>query len=382
MNISKPKLQTIVCSLIVATLFGCNSSNSNVKPNSVMQQSNKPKANYVFNKAKKDELLVERNEVIQSSSLTFSGETYSPSFATVREDNKKNKIIFLLMKSKKSGSDIVLQVPRKPQTNDICRIYTTGGDYYEFDCSSKQVNVNGDMIYYSGLYTKQSPQAKAITTNTKDFTLELHQYLQVIGSTQLNLAVNGSVASITTSNPYRDFGAGIDSTDLGVTTYTQLEKLLIAPVLGKEITLVFDTPIDGSSDDDINMYTGLLIQEKGLHTKVSKTGSVFSGGTDLFTAGKTRTLELNDPNIPAEKNKQVGVHSWSEDDEKTGKTVEATNIPYTNESHRAQATYFQRTLGDKGIDFYLFTLKSAPAEGAHYMTRSELESYRVTTNIQ
>jgi hypothetical protein len=49
-----------------------------------------------------------------------------------------------------------------------------------------------------------------------------------------------------------------------------------------KLILVFDSKTDGSSDDGINMYTGLLIQERQMNTLVSTSGSAFSGETDLF----------------------------------------------------------------------------------------------------
>lgn len=45
------------------------------------------------------------------------------------------------------------------------------------------------------------------------------------------------------------------------------------PIL--KLTLIFDSEIDGSSDNGINMYTGLLILERKMNTLVSTSGSVF-----------------------------------------------------------------------------------------------------------
>lgn len=112
-----------------------------------------------------------------------------------------------------------------------------------------------------------------------------------------------------------------------------------------------------------------------MNTVVTATGSVFSGGTDLFAAGKQRILQRSNVNNAIELNKQVGVHSWGEGD-KTAK-----EFPYTDESHRKQATYFKTMMGDKGIDFYLFTLDSAPANGAHWMTKADSDKYGFITQI-
>ncbi|OAJ93298.1 hypothetical protein [Vibrio bivalvicida] len=373
MNVIKSKLTTIFCSFIAVILFGCNSSGSSTKP-STEKQTLKPKADFVFNDSKRSKLLAERNQVIQSSKLTYDKAVYSVIYAMETDDD-----YILIMKSSVGNQELAVMAPLKPKANSSCSITKLSGTdkhSYTFDCSSGQVSKNQDLTTYNGKYIGKSPSTIA---DSPDLILELQDGIGSMGSTKLKLDLVGSTATITTQNPFAVY-FGIDSTDLGVTTYSQLETV-VNQSGGRETTLVFDTEINGSSDDEINMYTGLLIHDKGINTKVSKTGSVFSGGTDLFTAGKSRTLELKNPNVPVEKNKQVGVHSWAEKDS-SGKIVSATSIPYTNDSHRAQATYFQRMLGDKGIDFYLFTLRSAPVNGEHHMTRSELQSYQVTTSIQ
>ncbi|MFY2509185.1 hypothetical protein ACN3E9_13055 [Vibrio pectenicida] len=338
----------------------------------VESQALKPRADYLFNNSKKSKLLVERDEVIQSSKLTYDGEVYSVAYAMETSDD-----YLMLMKSNHGSRELVLQAPLKAEENSKCLIGTSYNRWYIFDCSKEQVSNNQDLITYNGIYEEKSFPTMAVSP---DIILELHEGIGNIGSTELKLDFVGSAATITTQSPFSVYFGSDVSTDLGVTTYYQI-KNLVNKALGREITLVFDSEIDGSSDDEINMYTGLFIREAGIHTKINQSGSVFSGGTDLFTAGKTRTLELNNSNVSVEENEQVGIHSWAEIDS-SGKIIEATSIPYTNEAHRAQATYFQHMLGDIGIDFYLFTLESAPHDGEHYMTRSELELYGVTTNVR
>ena len=119
-----------------------------------------------------------------------------------------------------------------------------------------------------------------------------------------------------------------------------------------------------------------MINNNKVTTVVTPTGSVFSGGTDLFAAGNPRILQRADTTKAVELNKQVGVHSWAEGD-KTAK-----EFPYTNESHRQQATYFTKVMGGKGIDFYIFTLDSAPASGEHWMTKADSDKYGFITRIE
>ena len=153
-------------------------------------------------------------------------------------------------------------------------------------------------------------------------------------------------------------------------------KDIIEQYSGLGMTLKFNNHIGGSADDDINMYTGLMIKDNNMTTMVTATGSVFSGGTDLFTAGNLRILQRSNKAVAIEKNQQVGVHSWSNGQDS------AKDIAYTDESHRRQATYFNTMLGDQGVDFYIFTLDSAPADGAHWLTKADSDKYSFITRIE
>jgi hypothetical protein len=135
--------------------------------------------------------------------------------------------------------------------------------------------------------------------------------------------------------------------------------------------------VNGSLDDDINMYTGLMIRDNNMTTVVTESGAVFSGGTDLFAAGSSRILQRSTKIEAIENNQQIGVHSWGDGDGTT-----ALDIPYTDDSHRKQATYFETMLGDTGVDFYIFTLEAAPFDGEHWVTRSESDTYGLITEIE
>ncbi|MEZ8224448.1 alpha/beta hydrolase [Vibrio splendidus] len=166
----------------------------------------------------------------------------------------------------------------------------------------------------------------------------------------------------------------INST-LGASTYSQLFDI-VKLYRGSEMTLKFTNHIGGSADDDINMYTGRMIKNNKMTTIVTPTGSVFSGGTDLFAAGNPRILQRSNTKQAIELNKQIGVHSWGTGD-KTAK-----DFPYTEESHRKQATYFKKVMGDTGIDFYIFTLDSAPSDGEHWVTKTDSDKYGFITRIE
>ncbi|EKM28235.1 hydrolase, alpha/beta fold family, partial [Vibrio harveyi] len=200
-----------------------------------------------------------------------------------------------------------------------------------------------------------------------EFNNKLISEFPNIGSTILTATDNSVGVDIETSFAFTGFykdALGITAPDkrirstLGVTTYLEMNSI-VQKYAGQKMVLKFNNDIGGSGDDDINVYTGMIIRNQAMKTVVTPTGSVFSGGTDLFAAGESRVLQRSKNIENIETNEQIGVHSWGE-----GKKS-AKDIPYTDASHRKQATYFKTMLGDKGVDFYLFTLDSAPFDGEH-----------------
>lgn len=350
-------------------LAGCNSSSNSGKAATKAQA--KPQADYVFSSAKLGELYKERQEVQEAIKLDYNGVQYE-TVLFAEDISDKQKVVRL---ADSLGQSVDLYLPDAGA--DDCAIYSEGKFFDSFDCGAAQRSVGNDTTLIN---TK---------TNThKPVELEYHnelvQYVTSLGSTILSKSKSGNKVTITTSFAfnafYRDVLNETGAVDrirstLGASTYSQLFDI-VKLYRGSEMTLKFTNHIGGSADDDINMYTGRMIHSNNMTTIVTPTGSVFSGGTDLFAAGNPRVLQRADTSKAIELNKQVGVHSWAEDD-KTAK-----DFPYTNESHRKQATYFKKVMGDTGIDFYIFTLDSAPASGEHWVTKAESDKYGFITRIE
>lgn len=358
-----------IFALSLILLAGCNSSSNTGQEKTKVQV--KPKADYVFSSAKLEELYKERQELQEAIKLDYDGVQYE-NILFAEDISDKQKVIKL---ADSLGQSVDLYLPDAGV--DDCAIYSEGNFLDSFDCGATKRSVGNDTTLIN------------TTTNTKkqvalEYNNELIRYVTVLGSTTLSNTKNGDKVTITTSFAFNAFyrdvlqktgtAERITST-LGASTYSQLFDI-VKLHQGSEMTLKFNNHIGGSADDDINMYTGLMIDRNNMTTVVTPMGSVFSGGTDLFAAGNPRVLQRADATKPIELNKQIGVHSWAEDD-KTAK-----EFPYTNESHRKQATYFKQMMGDKGIDFYIFTLDSAPASGEHWLTKSDSDKYSFITRIE
>ncbi|MGI9886358.1 alpha/beta hydrolase [Vibrio chagasii] len=348
-------------------LAGCHSGSNTMK-----KQLPQPKADYVFSSAKLGELYQDREELQEAFTLNYDGVQYEK--VMFAEDISGQKKVIRLVD--RLGQTIDMYFPDAGV--DTCGIYKEGGFYDEFDCNAAQLSVSNETTL---IQTTTSDRKRPIEF---EFYTEALDYVTTLGSTVLTRSLQDNKVTITTSFAfyafYRDrfnkpaVGERIDST-LGVSTYSQLFDI-VKLSQGREMTLKFDNHIGGSADDEINMYTGRMIHSNKMTTIVTPRGSVFSGGTDLFAAGYPRILQRADTSKAIEQNKQVGVHSWAEGD-KTAK-----EFPYTNESHRSQATYFNKVMGDKGIAFYMFTLNSAPASGEHWMTKADSDKYSFITRIE
>ncbi len=146
-------------------------------------------------------------------------------------------------------------------------------------------------------------------------------------------------------------------------TPAQFKRMIAAYPALKTIEMV-ECP--GSEDDDANLALARMIRQAGLNTHVPKSGSIRSGGVELFLAGVKRT---------SEPGAQFGVHSWIDSDGR-----EARDYPVTDPVHQQYVGYYQE-MGlkpDNARAFYAFTNAAAPASGVHYMTGGELAAYHLT----
>ncbi|MPY22646.1 alpha/beta hydrolase [Shewanella sp. YLB-07] len=317
-----------------------------------------PKIDYDFT-TDKENIISERHKILNSFKLSVGGDYFSLLYGKeIRFKDETGKInVFDLLKIKNdTGDEIDMIIPSLENTKEAqyCQLFFQTESKL-FSCSADKRSENEDLTFIQS------------TLNGNDVGLEFSQYINAIGSTSFEVRdLTDTSVTLKTVNVFPEFG---DSSDLGFTTYLKLEKLVNSLDPALKMTLVFDSVIDGSSDDDINMYTGLLIRDRGMNTVVSANGSVFSGGTDLFSAGVERLVNSRNSDIEISLHKQVGVHSWA-GDEKV-----ALDIPFSDESHHKQGSYFNKMLGKKGIPFYLFTLNAAPAEGEHWMTSEEFSQF-------
>ncbi|MGB1285764.1 MAG: hypothetical protein ACPG7F_04445 [Aggregatilineales bacterium] len=182
---------------------------------------------------------------------------------------------------------------------------------------------------------------------------------------------DGSSVSIDTRLNTILFGAGTSQIevegdiayitgDLGTRTYQQITDLIAEYPEVNTLELV---NVPGSVNDEINIHTGRLVREAGLNTYVPANGLIASGGVDLFIAGVERFVE---------EGAQIGVHSWCCEDDMT-----AIELPRDHPAHQNQKDYHSAMLGDRGIDFYFYTLEAAAFDDIYYMQIDEIKEWEL-----
>lgn len=129
-----------------------------------------------------------------------------------------------------------------------------------------------------------------------------------------------------------------------------------------QVTTLVMVDVPGSFDDEINLLASREIRNRNINTYLPDSGMVASGGTDMFLAGKQRTVH---------ETAMLGVHSWG------GGDLAALDYPKDHEEHQKYLNYYV----EMGIptDFYWYTLEAAPADSIHWMTLSEITKFKVVT---
>ena len=123
----------------------------------------------------------------------------------------------------------------------------------------------------------------------------------------------------------------------------------------------------GSKDDEANLKVSKKMHDLGIGFHLSSTSEIASGAVDMYVGGIKRTRE------PGSK---IGVHSWGAG---KGDPI-ATSYPEGDAVHLPYINYYVSVgfTQEEAEKFYYFTINAAPAEGMHWMTDEEIETYKIT----
>lgn len=160
---------------------------------------------------------------------------------------------------------------------------------------------------------------------------------------------------------------------LGPKAYLQVQSLREHP----EVKVLVLQDLQESNIEPLNMYTGRLIHSLELTTFVPYNSVIFSGGVDLFVAGKKCIVE---------RGGKIGIHAswvdggyllWEENE-----VVSTADYPEDHPEHMFQLGYLAEVLGEEvGYDFYFRSIYATPPDDIHYMTEDEMLESQIVTKI-
>lgn len=152
----------------------------------------------------------------------------------------------------------------------------------------------------------------------------------------------------------------------GVINSSALKKFQIIANENQGIKRIEIVNCDGSINDDVNLELAKYIYQNEYDIHLLDSGLIASGGTDLFLAGRKRTVG---------KNTKIGVHSWA------GNNKTATDFPIGHANHLPYIEYYVSVgyTQKQAEDFYYFTINAAAANSIHWMTKEEIMKYEMTT---
>lgn len=142
-------------------------------------------------------------------------------------------------------------------------------------------------------------------------------------------------------------------------TPRQFERVVAA---NPQITTLVQRDVEGSVDDEAMIRMAYRVRELGLNTHLDADSRTFSGGAQLFLAGRERSMI---------RGAVIGVHSWR-DSRRDG-----AEYPRQSRKHEMNRRYVQDMLGKDA--FYWFTLAAAPSGGMYVLRERDINGFGLLT---
>lgn len=357
----------------------------------VSPETSYPLTNYCFSKDKRDALIANAHSLLNQSTVTIGNAIYRFRYShprVVKQGKSRVKILlFLLENTQDSNDQLALLLPANPDEKSVCRLYSRQqAKEYQCPCTKSDFIEQGESLYLHTAFLPEVNPRDEPYQWTMDVLIQDKRRIMQLGSVQYSMQVfQNMTANIGMRNPFAGFPKAFypNALILGSTSFIELsQRIEWLTRQGFDIQwLVFDESLLGSIDEGLNLYSGLMIRDRGIGTRLKVDRRIASGGTHLFISGKRRMIELKHPNEDIARSRRVGVHSWQGQGRQSQSMLSARLLPLRHEAHSEQATFYQRMLGDRGRSFYLFTLKAAAPDEMYYVNREEAKLNRLITDF-
>lgn len=148
---------------------------------------------------------------------------------------------------------------------------------------------------------------------------------------------------------------------LGKQFHKKLEEFVVENPEIKDLVL---ENIPGSINDEWNVKTCRLVHNNCMNTILKDDSEIASGGVDLFISGNNRIVT---------EGAKIGVHSWRDSKQ------DGAEYPRDSDEHKIFLEFFSEI--DIDTSFYWYTLDAAEAKSIHWMTKDEIELYKLEMTI-
>ena len=154
----------------------------------------------------------------------------------------------------------------------------------------------------------------------------------------------------------------------GAINSSALDKFKLLAKQNPKIARIEIVNCEGSINDDVNLELAKYIYDNKYNIHLLDNGLIASGGTDLFLAGRKRSIGANT---------KIGVHSWA-----GRNNITALDFPVGHDNHLPYISYYVSVQfsQQEAENFYYFTINAAPANSIHWMTEVEIEQYNLITD--
>ncbi len=303
-----------------------------------------------------DSLIVAHKKLVKESKITISGKEYALD-AFYPQDNNiylQFSVVFTDANSQKTVQQKVRRTIVKARKQFLTEVKLFDGNISELPDSitPNPIAIGRIKATYTDL-------------NKKDFkyTGILRDLINRKNTYQIDFTSNNALWKKGTSTIKFQGNKAILNGKIGMKTYAQIQNILNKH---PEINTLILGEILGSVDDKINEEIGQLIKKSNLSTKLIASSKITLGGVKIFLSGNKRIIT---------RGAKIGVNSWDNGGYK-GK-----DLPKDHPIHQYKTPYYDLCLGDKGTDFYFYTLKTNLTNDIIWLNEEQLNTWSIATDI-
>jgi hypothetical protein len=303
-----------------------------------------------------DSLVLTHAKLIREASITVNENKYLLDAFYPEEDNLYFQFSFVYSDgdSQKTLQQRVRRSIVKARKQFLAEVKLFEGNIFELPDSVSYKPIAMGRI--KGNYTDFNKKDFQFTGVLRDLVNRKNTY-------QIDFTCSDALWKTGTSTLELQGNKAILNGEVGVTTYAQIQNIISKH---PEIKTLILGKILNAVDDETNERIAEIIRKSKLNTKLLATSEITLNGVKLFCAGNKRIIT---------RGAKIGVNSWDNGNYK-GK-----DLPKEHPLHQYKTPYYKNYLGDKGTDFYFYTLNTNVTNDIIWLDEEQLRKWNVATEI-